>query len=194
MVLEEHRLPHSKAMVDLLRDGLIEEGHPDWSVLLNHEQEVRRHFAPLGLELVVRRDFNYAFLQQLTAEDGSTLGLMRRRRLGFDVSVLAISLCERWYQFQSQPDSLQQMHCYVERGELQSDFELRMGVKGGIEHSDAVQWEQNFKALLTKLVEHHLLKNTESADRFIVHPFIRERVTYDQLKQFKAQLDELESV
>lgn len=181
-------------MVDLLRDGLIEEGHPDWSVLLNHEQEVRRHFEPLGLELVVRRDFNYAFLQQMTAEDGSTLGLMRRYSLGFDLSVLAIALCERWYQFQSQPDSLQQLHCYVERGELQSDFELRLGNKGGIEHSDAVQRDQSFKALLGKLGEHHLLKNTENPDRFIIHPFIRERVTYDQLKQFKVQLDELESV
>lgn len=181
-------------MVDLLRDGLIEEGHPDWSVLLNHEQEVRRHFAPLGLELVVRRDFNYAFLQQLTAEDGSTLGLMRRYSLGFELSVLVISLCERWYQFLSQADSLQQLHCYVGREELQADFDLRLAHKGGAEQSDAVQQSRNFELLLNKLIEHHMLKKMDSNDRFIVHPFIRERVTYDQLKQFKDQLDELESV
>ena len=193
-MLDEHRKPHSKVMVDLLRDGLVEQSHPEWEKLRIHEDEIRRHLAPMGLDVVVREDFNYAFVYQMTAEDGSTLGLMRRYDLAFEVSVLAILLFERFSRFWDQEDSLDQTHCFIDRSDLREDFELRVpGLAAGLSTNE-VKREKDFDKFLLQLQVHHFLKKTEIPTRFIIHPFVRERVTDDVLQAFKSQFDDIESV
>lgn len=76
------------------------------------------------LELIVKRDEGFAYLKQMTDESGNTLGLVPRKPLGFECSVLAIILREVLEEFDSNLDELYTTACYITGKELKERIEL----------------------------------------------------------------------
>ena len=78
-------------MVCLLK-GAVNTSDRCWNDLLHYQVEIQKYLSQIGLELIVKRDEGFAYLKQMTDESGNTLGLIPRKPLGFECSVLAIIL------------------------------------------------------------------------------------------------------
>ena len=104
--LEKNIKPYSKAMVRLLK-APVERSVSVWQDILHYQQEIQDYISQLGLELVVRKDEGFAFVRQFEDSEGNTLGLVVRRPLGFEVSVILIVLRQLLEEFDSNPTQFQ---------------------------------------------------------------------------------------
>lgn len=83
------RKQYSKAITLLLKKT-VEKGSPVWDDILTYQVEIQDYLAVIGLELIVKRDEGFAFVKQIVYDDDTTLNLVSRRQLGFEVSIVVI--------------------------------------------------------------------------------------------------------
>src|SRR5688572_15644810 len=85
--------PYAKTVVQLLRAPLFSDETEHWNNLLKYQVEITQHFIGLGLETMVQKEDGYAFIRQAELDDkGSTIGLVSRRPLTYEVSLLCVLL------------------------------------------------------------------------------------------------------
>lgn len=84
--------------IRLLKGVIYEEESRYWADLVKiHELPLRRHFAQIGLDLIVNRQEGFAYLRQRAAEETEAAALPRlmvRRSLTIDQSILCVLLRE----------------------------------------------------------------------------------------------------
>ncbi|MBC2595941.1 DUF4194 domain-containing protein [Ruficoccus amylovorans] len=92
----------SHVIVRLVSGPLYQEETDLWNRLRIESEAVRRHYALMGLEVVIDEDAGYAYLRQAeTDEEDDTSGttplprLLRRTPLGFHPTLLMVLLRER---------------------------------------------------------------------------------------------------
>ena len=78
--------PYSKAIVYLLRKT-AEKSSPVWNDILLYQSEIQEYLSVIGLELIVKKDEGFAFVKQVVYDDDTTMNLVTRRQLGFEVSI-----------------------------------------------------------------------------------------------------------
>ena len=109
--------PYAKVAARLLQGPLYNDETMLWHQLDQHFTDVYRHFASVGLELTRHEQDGLAFLQQMELnEDRDTVGLVTRRSLTYEQSLLCVILRE-WLDEFDRLDSLSK-HLYVTKKEL----------------------------------------------------------------------------
>jgi hypothetical protein len=183
--LEKNIKPYSKAVVRLLKTP-VERTASVWQDILNYQQEIQDYISQLGLELVVRKDEGFAFVRQFEDSEGNTLGLVARRPLGFEVSVILIVLRQLLEEFDSNPTQFQVAERFITNTEIKEELTLFFQ-----EGFNRLRFTKELDTFIARVVDLGYLKEIGRKDQEItyqIHRIIKEKVSLDVLKDFQEKL------
>ncbi|MEM6316515.1 MAG: DUF4194 domain-containing protein [Bacteroidota bacterium] len=183
--------PYSKAVVRLLK-GTVDKGSTVWPDILNYRDEIQAYINQIGLELILREGDGYACLRQFEINDeGQTIGLVARRQIGFEASVLLVMLRQILEEFEANPIEFQTNEKIIFKSELRDELELFLPEK-----YNRVQFLKELDTHIKRIVDLGYLKEMKSnfgeEPRYKLHKIIKEKVTIDTLNEFKEKLENYE--
>lgn len=185
---QELIVEYARTAVKLLQGDLDYED-PLWKELLIYENELRRYFSQIGVDLIVDRDEGYAFLSQKELdENGVTIGLMRRNPISFEVSLICILLREWLDEFEINANLSPKF--YIQHGEIKERIELFFQ-----EQSNRIKLLKDMDIAIRKTVDLGFLKEVEKSptkiddNRYWVKPIIKAKITIEQLEVYKEELE-----
>lgn len=192
MNLENVIAPYGYAVVRLLKGPVEHTDTKIWEAILNYQSDIQKYLSHIGLELIVKRDEGFAYVKQLVDDEGKTIGLVPRQQLGFEISVILIILRQMLEEFDSNLDELYATERFVSADELKERIELFLP-----ERFNRVKLLNEIDAYLNRIVNLGFLKvvKRDKVNLYQIHRVIKEKVTLDQLQDFKNKLQEyVESV
>ena len=94
--------PYAKTAVKLLQGPVFEEPKEIWEELIQYQIELLQYFEKIALELVVDNRDGYAYLKQIELDDtGSTIGLVRRMPLTYELTLVCVFLRDLLQEFET---------------------------------------------------------------------------------------------
>ena len=177
--------PYSKAIVKLLK-GIVEKDDVVWNDVLSYQSDIQDYIAVIGLELIVKKDEGFAFVKQFKLDDDKTMNMVSRRQYGFEVSVMLIVLRQILEDFDSNP-TMQATDKYVTASEIKEETEMFLPTS-----YNKVKFEKELDSNIDKIVKFGYLiepKHQEGEKRYKIHRIIKEKITLDDLLDFKNQLN-----
>lgn len=184
--LENNIKPYSKAIVRLLK-STVERTSGVWEDIILYQNEIQDYISPIGLELIVKKDEGFAFVKQYEDSEGNTLGLITRRQIGFEVSIVLVVLRQILEEFDMNPTQVQASEKFLTDSEIKEEVELFLPEK-----FNRVKFVKELDGYIKKIVELGYLKEISKKDneiRYQIHRIIKEKVTLDVLHEFKLKLE-----
>lgn len=189
--LEQNITPYSKAIVKLLKSP-VERTSTVWDDIINYQTEIQEYIGQIGLELIVKKDEGFAFVRQLEDSDGNTLGLVTRRQIGFETSIVLVVLRQSLEEFDSNPTQLA-TEKFITDSEIKDELELFLQ-----EGYNKLKFKKELDKYIRNVVDLGYLKVVSEKDnetKYQIHRIIKEKITLDTLQDFKTKLQEyVESV
>lgn len=179
--------PYSKAVVRLLK-GVVENSDTTWSELLTYQAEIQNYISTMGLELILKKDEGFAFVKQMALDCDKTINLVSRRQYGFEVSVMLVVLRQMLEDFDSNPTLSQATDKYVTAADIKEEIKLFLPTS-----YNKVKFEKDLDSNIERIVDFGFLvspKNGEGEKRYKIHRIIKEKITLDDLLDFKKQLND----
>jgi hypothetical protein len=177
----------AKVAARLLQTDL-DNDDPLWEELQLYQIPLTEYFEKIGLALLVDKEDGFAFLKQEELdENGSTIGLVRRTPLGFEVSVICILLRELLEEH-DRSDAIAKNY-FIRHRQLKEHVELFFKEK-----ANRVKFLKNIDFYINKLVEIGFLKIKEDADTvdnrlYQVKRILKAKISFAQLEEFKQRLE-----
>ncbi|MUP40062.1 DUF4194 domain-containing protein [Labilibaculum euxinus] len=189
--LEQNINPYSKAIVKLLK-GVVERNSNVWEDVIFYQNEIQEYISQVGLELILKKDDGFAFVKQFEDGEGKTLGLVTRRQIGFEVSIVLMVLRQNLEEFDSNPTQLA-AEKFITDSEIKDELELFLQ-----EGYNKLKFQKDLDSYIKKAVDLGYLKEIskkENETKYQIHRIIKEKITLDILQDFKSKLQEyVESV
>ncbi len=183
--IEKNIKPYSKAIVKLLK-GAIERNSNVWDDVVNYQTEIQDYISQIGLELIVKKEEGYAFIKQFEDSEGNTLGLVTRRQIGFEISIVLVVLRQSLEEFDSNPTQFQVSEKFITDSEIKEEVELFL-----TEKFNRVKFLKELDGYIKKIVELGYLREVnkkENETKYQIQRIIKEKVTLDILQEFKIKL------
>ena len=178
--------PYSKAIIKLLK-GIVEKDDSVWNDVLDYQNEIQDYISVMGLELIVKKDEGFAFVKQMKLDDDKTMNMVSRRQYGFEVSVMLIVLRQILEVFDSNPTESLSSDKYVTAEEIKEETEFFLPSS-----YNRVKFENDLDSCIARIVGFGFLvepKHNEGVKRYKIHRIIKEKITLDDLVEFKKQLN-----
>lgn len=185
--LERNKKPYSKAIVKLLK-GSIERTSNVWDDVVNYQTEIQDYISQIGLELIVKKEEGFAFLKQFEDSEGNTLGLVTRRQIGFETSIVLVVLRQSLEEFDSNPTQFQVFEKFITDSEIKEEVELFLPEK-----FNRVKFLKELDGYINNIVKLGYLKEVskkENETKYQIQRIIKEKITLDILQEFKLKLQE----
>lgn len=187
--------PYAKSAVKLLQGPVFEDQRDVWNEVLQYQVELTQYFERIALEVVIDKRDGYAYLKQIELDElGSTIGLIRRMPLTYDLTLVCVLLREWLLEFES--SDLETANLYITPKEFRDRMEMFFKEK-----TNELKFIKELNRHLEDCVKMGFLKLVHkdgvSPDeyRYEVKRILKARVTTEELSKFKQQLeDELKSV
>lgn len=182
--------PYSKAVIKLLK-GVVENNDVVWNDLLTYQADIQNYISTMGLELIVKKDEGFAFIKQTILDDDKTINLVSRRQYGVEVSVMLVVLRHMLEDFDSNPTLSQATDKYVTAEDIKEETEMFLPAS-----YNKVKFEKELDNNIEKIIGFGFLvapKNKEGEKRYRIHRIIKEKVTLDDLLDFKKQLNDYDT-
>ena len=179
--------PYSKAIILLLKKT-VEKGSPVWEDIISYQVEIQDYLAVIGLELILKKDEGFAFVKQIVFDDDTTLNLVSRRQLGFEVSIVVIVLRQLLEDYDNNPIETQSADRIITSNEIKDEVLLFLP-----QDYNRVKLEKDLDTYIQKVVDLGFLKEVKrNGDevRYKIHRIIKEKVTLEDLDAFKKKLEE----
>lgn len=191
--LEQNITPYSKAIVKLLK-GVVERNSSVWEdIANNYQHEIQEYIGQIGLELIVKKDEGFAFVKQLEDNEGNTLGLVTRRQIGFETSIVLVVLRQSLEEFDSNPTQVLATEKFITDSEIKDELELFLQ-----EGYNKLKFQKDLDSYIKKVVDLGYLKEISKKDnetKYQIHRIIKEKIRLDILQDFQNKLKEyVESV
>lgn len=189
--LEQNITPYSKAIVKLLKSP-VERNSTVWDDIIHYQIEIQEYISQIGLELIVKKEEGFAFVKQFEDSDGNTLGLVTRRQIGFETSIILVVLRQSLEEFDSNPTQLA-TEKFITDSDIKDELELFLQ-----EGYNKLKFKKELDKYIRNVVELGYLKVVSEKDnetKYQIHRIIKEKITLDILQDFKTKLQEyVESV
>lgn len=185
--LEKNIKPYSKVIVKLLKTP-VERNSNLWEDLLNYQSEIQDYVSLIGLELIVKKDEGFAFVKQFEDSEGNTMGLVTRRQIGFETSIVLVVLRQSLEEFDSSPTQIQANEKFITDAEIKEEVELFLP-----ERYNRVKFMKEINTYINNVEKLGYLKEISKKDNVIkyqIQRIIKEKVTLDVLQAFKLKLEE----
>jgi len=184
--LEKNSKPYSKAIVRLLK-STVENNSNVWEDVINYQNEIQEYISQIGLELILKKDEGFAFLKQLEDSEGNTLGLVQRRQIGFETSIVLVVLRQSLEEFDSNPTQFA-IEKFITDSEIKDELEIFLQ-----EGYNKLKFKKELDKYIRNVVELGYLKEINKKDnetKYQIHRIIKEKITLDILQDFKTKLQE----
>lgn len=184
--LEQNITPYSKAIIRLLK-STVERTSNVWEDVINYQHEIQEYIGQIGLELIVKKDEGFAFVKQLEDSEGNTLGLVTRRQIGFETSIVLVVLRQSLEEFDSNPTQLA-TEKFITDSEIKDELELFLQ-----EGYDKLKFQKKLSEYIGNAEKLGYLKEISKRDnetKYQIHRIIKEKITLDILQDFKTKLQE----
>lgn len=189
--LEKHVTPYSKAIVRLLK-STVERNSRVWNDIMTYQTEIQDYIGKIGLELIVKKDEGFAFVKQFEDDEGNTLGLIQRRQIGFESSIVLVVLRQSLEDFDCNPTQLA-TEKFITNSEIKDELELFLPEK-----YNKVKFIKDLDKYINAVVDLGYLREISKNDnetKYQIHRIIKEKITLDFLQNFENKLkDYAESV
>lgn len=185
--LEKYKQEYSEAIVKLLK-GATDRNSKVWDKIIIYQNEIQEYVAQIGLELIVKKDEGFAFLKQIEYSDGNTLGLITRRQIGFETSIVLVVLRQSLEDFDSNPAQYQVAEKFITDSEIKEELELFLQ-----EGYNRLRFLKDLDKYIKNVVDLGYLKEVNKKDnetKYQIHRIIKEKITLDILQEFKIKLQE----
>lgn len=176
------------AAVRLLQGPVYFDDLKTWDLVLSNETKLRDFFAGLGMMLVISENDGFAFIRQFEEEEfpegyEQIPTLMRKSRLGFDATLLAVLLREELRKFDE--NDLDSESCVVKETELFESFSDFFGKR-----SDEKKIRTKFSVARAVMLELKFIKilDTEPVE-ILIRPIVKARLTPERLRETKEKLE-----
>lgn len=182
--------PYSKAVVKLLK-GVVENNDTVWSEILTYQTEIQDYISLMGLELILKKDEGFAFIKQRTNDDAKTVNLVSRRQYVFELSVMLVVLRQMLEDFDSNPTLSQATDKYVTAFEIKEETEMFLPST-----YNKAKFEKELDNNIERIVDFGFLvapKSNDGETRYKIHRIIKEKITLDDLLDFKKQLNDYDT-
>jgi len=184
--LHENIKPYSKAIVKLLK-GTVDKKDVVWDDVITYELEINEYLNKIGLQLILKEDDGFAFLKQFEIDsDNNTIGLVSRRQVGFETSIVLVILRQLIEEFESNPIDIQVTEKFVTQSELKEQISFFLPEK-----YNKVKFLDGIERYIAKVEELGYLKESGTSlneKKYKIHKIIKEKVTLDILHEFKEKL------
>jgi len=185
----------AKAATKLLQGPVFEDNVETWLEIRQYEVELIKYFERIALELVIDKRDGYAYLKQIELDDnGTTIGLIRRIPLTYELTLVCVLLRE-WLQ-ESESDNLDTANLYITAKQFRDRLEMFFKEK-----TNELKFVKELNKHLESCEKLGFLKllykspNNSDEDTFEVKRIIKARITNEELLRFKQILeDEVKSV
>lgn len=179
---------YSLAIVRLLK-GTVNSEDIVWDDVLFYRKSIQEYVNVIGLELIVKENDGYAFLKQFTIDDDdNTVGLVSRKQVGFETSVLLVVLRQILEDFENNPTDFSGSEKFIDKEELIDQIELFLPDK--YDKVGYLKELENYIKRIEKLGYIKRVSTDEFAVRYKIHKIIKEKVNIDALEEFKNKLNE----
>lgn len=187
--------PFAKVAAKLLQGPIFDDQTDTWQEIRQYEVELIKYFERIGIELVIDKRDGYAYLKQIELDDnGSTVGLVRRIPLTYELTLVCVLLRE-WMQ-ESEKDNLDSAGLYITPKQFRERLEMFFKEK-----TNELKFVKELNKHLESCEKMGFLKllfkspNNSDEDRYEVKRIIKARITIEELLKFKQILeDEIKSV
>jgi hypothetical protein len=187
--------PYAKSATRLLQGPVFEDLQDIWNETIQYQVELTQYFEKIALELVIDKRDGYAYLKQIELdESGSTIGLVRRIPLTYDLTLICVLLREWLLEFES--NDLETANLYITPRQFRDRMEMFFK-----ERTNELKFIRELNRHLDQCVDMGFLKLVHKDEinpdehQYEVKRIIKARITPDELSNFKQQLeDELKSV
>jgi hypothetical protein len=191
MNLENYEEQYSKAIVRLLKSP-VERNSNVWDNIINYQVEIQDYIGKIGLELIVKKNEGFAFVKQLENNEGNTLGLVQRRQIGFETSIVLVVLRQSLEDFDINPSQVASEK-FITDSEIKDELELFLQ-----EGYNKLKFQKDLSKYIRSVVDLGYLKvinEKENETKYQIHRIIKEKITLDILQDFQTKLKEyVESV
>jgi hypothetical protein len=179
---------YSVAIVRLLK-GTVNSDDKVWDDVLLYRKPIQEYVNVIGLELIIKENDGYAFLKQFPIDDDdNTIGLVSRKQVGFETSVLLVVLRQILEDFETNPLDYSGAEKFIDNEELINQIELFLPEK-----YDKVGYLKKLEDYIKRIEKLGYIKRVDSDDlntRYRIHKIIKEKVNIDALEEFKNKLNE----
>jgi hypothetical protein len=180
--------PWARCAARLLRGVLHDDETEHWQKLVLYKLALIHWFEQVGLELIIDQRDGYAYLRQQEIDDkGTTVGLIARRPLSYEVTLLCVLLRKMYDEFELHDTSSR--HLYITRKLLRTELESFFKEK-----ANRMKLVKELNRYIEEVLELGFLKKLRAdgsnpeEDSFEVRPIIKARFDDDMLQHFWAQL------
>ena len=184
--LEQNIKQLRKEIVRLLK-STVERTSNVWEDLINYQHEIQEYIGLIGLELIVKKDEGFAFVKQLEDNEGNTLGLVTRRQIGFETSIVLVVLRQSLEEFDSKPTQLA-TEKFITDSEIKDELELFLQ-----EGYNKLKFQKDLDSYIKRVVDLGYLKEISKKDnetKYQIHRIIKEKITLNILQEFQNKLKE----
>lgn len=185
--LEKNIKPYSKAIVKLLKSP-VERNSSVWSDVVNYQLEIQEFISQIGLELIVKKEEGFAFVKQFEDSEGNTLGLITRRQIGFETSIILVVLRQSLEEFDNNPTQFQVAEKFITDTEIKEELELFLQ-----EGYNRLRFLKDLDKYIKNVVELGYLKEISKKDietKYQIQRIIKEKITLDILQEFKIKIQD----
>lgn len=185
--IEKYETNYSKAIVKLLK-GAINKNSNVWDDVVNYQIEIQEYIGQIGLELILKKEEGFAFVKQLENSEGNTLGIVTRRQIGFETSIVLVVLRQSLEDFDSNPTQFQVSEKFITDSEIKEELELFLQ-----EGFNRLKFQNSLDKYIKNVVDLGYLSEVsrkENETKYQIQRIIKEKVTLDILEQFKLKLQE----
>lgn len=184
-ILEKNLKPYSKAIVKLLKSP-VERSSNLWDDVVTYQAEIQDYISQIGLELIVKKDEGYAFVTQFEDSEGNTQGLITRRQIGFETSVVLVVLRQSLEEFDSSPTQFQVSEKFITDTEIKEEVELFLQ-----EGYNNLKFQKDLDKYIKSAADLGYLKEVSKKDnetKYQIHRIIKEKISLNTLQEFKTKL------
>ena len=185
--LEKNIKPYSKAIVKLLKSP-VERNSSVWNDVVIYQLEIQEFISQIGLELIVKKEEGFAFVKQFEDSEGNTLGLITRRQIGFETSIILVVLRQALEEFDNNPTQFQVAEKFITNTEIKEELELFLQ-----EGYNRLRFLKDLDKYIKNVIELGYLKEISKKDnetKYQIQRIIKEKITLDILQEFKIKLQD----
>ena len=185
--LEKNIKPYSKAIVKLLKSP-VERNSSVWNDVVNYQLVIQEFISQIGLELIVKKEEGFAFVKQFEDSEGNTLGLITRRQIGFETSIILVVLRQSLEEFDNNPTQFQVAEKFITDTEIKEELELFLQ-----EGYNRLRFLKDLDKYIKNVVELGYLKEISKKDietKYQIQRIIKEKITLDILQEFKIKIQD----
>jgi len=182
--------PYARSAIKLLQGPVFEDLQEIWNEMIQYQVELAQYFEKIALELVIDKRDGYAFLKQTELdESGSTIGLVRRMPLTYDLTLICVLLREWLLEFES--NDLETANLYITPKQFRDRMEMFFK-----ERTNELKFIKELNRHLDQCVDMGFLKLVHKDEinpddhRYEVKRIIKARITTDELSNFKQKLED----